>query len=277
MSARFAAARHSSSPAPARLLVAFVSVTLLLAIAGVLASPSPALGASRRTIVLVHGAWAGPGGWDRVTAALAKDGYRTVVPTLGLQDPATDVATVRSALDAIVGPKILVGHSYGGAVVSQAAAGRGDVVGIVYTAAFVPDEGESLLTLGAGYAPPAALAHLVWTGAPFASLSTIDPAFFGQDFAQDLNPSAASALATAQIPTSFAIFAIPAGPVAWHAVLTWYAVSGEDRMIDPALQRFMAARANATTVTFDEASHAGGYTHYATRLVKLIEEAASAR
>src|SRR3954468_7464090 len=187
MSARFAAARHSSSPAPARLLVAFVSVTLLLAIAGVLASPSPALGASRPTIVLVHGAWAGPGGWDRVAAALAKDGYRTVVPTLGLQDPAADVATVRGALDAIVGPKVLVGHSYGGAVMSQAAAGRGDIAAIVYTAAFVPDEGESLLALGAGYAPPAALAHLVWAGTPFASLSTIDPAFFGQDFVQDLS------------------------------------------------------------------------------------------
>ena len=277
MSTRLATLRHPPSPAPARVLVAFVTLTLLLAMAGVAASPSAVLGSSRPTIVLVHGAWAGPGGWDRVAAGLRKDGFPTVAPTLGLQDPAADVAAVRGALDAIVGPKVLVGHSYGGAVVSQAAAGRDDIAGIVYTAAFVPDQGESLLALGAGYAPPAALAHLVWAGAPFASPSTIDPAFFGQDFAQDLSPKAASGLAAAQIPTSFAIFAIPAGPVAWHAVPTWYAVSGKDRMIDPALQRFMAARANATTVTFDAASHAGGYTHYATRLVKLIEDAASGR
>ena len=269
------AARAADLPSTQFLIVvAAVALALLSMLsAGVLARPVDA--ASRPTIVLVHGAWAGPGGWDEVAAALHKDGYLTAAPALGLQDMAADVATVRSALDGINGSKILVGHSYGGAVISQASAGRSDVLGLVYTAAFVPDQGESLLTLGQGYTPPAALAHLVFSGAPFASPSTIDPAYFRADFAADLNPKLAAALSSQQTPTSLAIFGQPAGPVGWHTIPSWYAVSAADRMIDPALQRAMAQQIGATTSEFDDASHAGGYTHYATRLVKLIEAAAA--
>ena len=90
------------------------------------------------TIVLVHGAWAGPAGWDKVTAKLQADGYVTRTPTLGLLSSYDDVAIVRAQLDAIPGDKILVGHSYGGSVIAQAAAGRTDVLALVYTAAFVP-------------------------------------------------------------------------------------------------------------------------------------------
>jgi pimeloyl-ACP methyl ester carboxylesterase len=234
--------------------------------------------ASQPTIVLVHGAWAGPAGWSEVAGGLKKDGYQTSTPSLGLLSSYADVATVRAALDAIPGNKILVGHSYGGSVISQAAAGRADVRGLVYTAAFVPDAGESLIALGVGYQPPAALqpGHLIFLGAPFASPSLIAPEFFRVDFAADLNPKRAAELSDEQIPTSFGLFFEPAGPVAWHTLPTWYAVSGLDRMVDPALQRFLATRIGATTVTFDEASHAGGYTHYATRFVKLIEQAAVA-
>jgi pimeloyl-ACP methyl ester carboxylesterase len=171
-----------------------------------------------------------------------------------------------------------VGHSYGGSVTSQAAAGRSDVGGLVYTAALVPDAGESLIALGAGFQPPAALqpGHLIFLGVPFASPSLIAPEFFEADFAGDLNPKLATELSNRQIPTSFGLFFEPAGPVAWHTLPTWYAVSGRDRMVDPALQRFLAARMGATIITFDDASHAGGYTHYATRFVKLIEQAAAA-
>ena len=226
------------------------------------------------TIVLVHGAWAGPAGWNEAAAALRKDGYTTLSPTLGLASLDGDVATVRAALDAIPGKKILVGHSYGGAVISNAAYGRSDVLGLVYTAAFVPDEGQTLLQLGEGYLPPAALPHLIWAGAPFASPSLIDPAYFREDFAQDLSPKIAATLNAQQRPTDFSIFVTPSGPVAWHSLPSWYAVSGADRMIDPALQRAMAQRIGATTVEFDDASHAGGYTHYSTRFVKVIERAA---
>lgn len=228
------------------------------------------------TIVLVHGAWAGPAGWEEVEAGLHKDGYSTVTPTLGLSSLDADVATVRATLDTIPGKKILVGHSYGGAVISNAAYGRSDVLGLVYTAAFVPEEGQTILQLGEGYQPPAALPHLIWAGAPFASPSLIDPAYFREDFAQDLSPKLAAILNAQQRPTDFSIFVTPSGPVAWHSLPSWYALSSADRMIDPALQRAMAQRIGATPVEFDDASHAGGYTHYSTRFVKLIERAAQA-
>ena len=181
---------------------------------------------SKPTIVLVHGAWAGPSGWDEVVAGLRKDGYATATPTLGLASLNDDTATVRAALDSIPGKKILVGHSYGGAVISNAAYGRSDVLGLVYTAAFVPDEGDSLLSLGEGYQPPAALPHLIWAGAPFASPSLIDPSYFREDFAQDLSPKLAATLSAQQQPTDFSIIITPSGPVAWHTLPSWYAISG---------------------------------------------------
>ena len=197
--------------------------------------------------MLVHGAWAGPSGWDDVEAGLHKDGYTTVTPTLGLAALEGDVATVRATLDSIPGKKVLVGHSYGGADISNAAYERSDVLGLVYTAAFVPDEGQTLLQLGEGYQPPAALPHLIFSGPPFTSPSLIDPAYFREDFAQDLNPKLAATLSAQQRPTDFSIFVTPSGPVAWHSLPSWYAVSGADRMIDPALQRAMAQRIGATT------------------------------
>ena len=209
---------HPGARAPLILIV-----LLAAAIAGLALLPAAALAqrvdaASRPTIVLVHGAWAGPAGWEEVVAGLDKDGYATSTPSLGLQSSYADVAIVQATLDAIPGDKILVGHSYGGSVISQAAAGRTDVLGLVYTAAFVPDAGETLIGLGAGYEPPAALqpGHLVFLGAPFASPSLIAPEFFRSDFAADLSPKLASRLSSQQGPTSFGLFFEPAGPVAWH-------------------------------------------------------------
>jgi pimeloyl-ACP methyl ester carboxylesterase len=146
------------------------------------------------------------------------------------------------------------------------------VLGLVFTAAFVPAEGDSIASLGVGYSPPSFLApgHLVFNPFPFA---TIDPAFFREDFAQDLNPKLAAALAAAQGATSLGILTDPSGPVAWGDIPSWYALSGADRVIDPALQRFMAQRAGSEIVQFDDASHAGGFTHYHGRFVKLIEQA----
>ena len=157
---------------------------------------------------------------------------------------------------------------------TNAADERSDVLGLVYTAAFVPHEGESIVALGVGFTPPEALGHLVFTGEPFASPAFIDPAFFPQFFAQDLSPKKAAALNEGQQPVDLATFFTPSGPVA--SLPSWYAVSGEDLMIDPAQQRFMAQRIGATMVEFDEASHAGGYTHFATRFAKLIDTAAEA-
>lgn len=275
---------HRSTTSPVRRPTPRGTLLLVLAalLAGVLATSStatasPAGATERPTIVLVHGAFSAPSAWDRVVAGLQRDGYATVTPALGLHDVGSDVAIVRSALDSVAGPKILVAHSYGGFVASNASAGRSDVLGLVYTAAFVPDQGETINDLGAGYAPPAFLeppfppGHLLFDQ---SGLAVIDPAHFRADFAQDLSPKHAGALAATQVPTDLGILFTPSGPVGWHAIPSWYAVSGADRIIDPALQRAMAARARSRVVTFDDASHAGGFTHYAARFVKLVEQSA---
>jgi pimeloyl-ACP methyl ester carboxylesterase len=250
-------------------LGALIAAALLLSLAPLATSARAAK--ADPTVVLVHGAFASPAGWSRVAGALHKDGYRTAAPALGLASVAGDVAIVRSTLDAIPGEKILVGHSYGGFVITNAGGGRTDVRGLVYTAAYVPDNGETINTLSAGYAPGAFLAHLVF--APSFPFVLVDPQFFPDDFAQDLNPKLGAEIAAQQRPTSLELFGTPSGPGAWHAIPSWYAVSAHDRAIDPALQQFMAQRAGSTTVQFSAASHVGGLTHYAARFVKLIEQA----
>jgi hypothetical protein len=147
------------------------------------------------------------------------------------------------------------------------------VRGLVYTAAYVPDNGETITALGEGYTPGAFLAHLVFNPFPVA---IVDPQFFPEDFAQDLNPKLGAQIAAQQRPTNLGLFLEPSGPTAWHTLPTWYAVSAHDRAIDPALQRFMAQRAGSTTVEFSAASHVGGLTHYKSRFVKLIEQASEA-
>ena len=254
-----------------------MSALLLLATAPLMAARAGALeSAAAPTIVLVHGAWADETAWDAVVARLQKDGYPTATPRISATDPTADIATVHAGLDAIAGPKILVGHSYGGYVVTNAACGRTDVRALVYTAAFTRDEGDTLLSSGVGYAPPAAFPHLVWTGEPFASLAYIDPVWFRHDFAQDLNPKAAAEMSDHQQPIALPILTTPSGPAAWRSIPSWFAISGADRMIDPALQRAEASRIGATTVVFDDASHAGGFTHNAARFTKLIEDVAAA-
>lgn len=124
---------------------------------------------TKPTIVLVHGAWADSTSWDKVTRELKDDGYRTVTPELGLNSVAEDVAIVRTALNKISGRKVLVSHSYGGIVTAGASHGRTDISAFVYAAALVPDEGDSIASLGADFIPSEAFGHLVFTGEPFAS------------------------------------------------------------------------------------------------------------
>ena len=125
-----------------RLLRVAVLIVAALVLSLTAFSTSARAAESHPTIVLVHGAFASPAGWGPVADALHKDGYQTATPALGLASVAEDVAIVRSTLDSIPGDKILVGHSYGGFVITNAASGRTDVRGLVYTAAYVPDSGE---------------------------------------------------------------------------------------------------------------------------------------
>ncbi len=265
---------HRAQARSSRIAIALAaSALLLLSMLPATAFAKPARAGDLPTIVLVHGAWAGPSGWDQVVAGLEKDGYDTATPTLDEASLTGDVATVRATLDAIPGDKILVAHSYGGMVISNAGYGRDDVRALVYSAGLVPDEGETAFSVQEGYKESEALHHLIFDPFPFAY---IDPAFVPQFFCQDLSPKKAAELNAGQRPVGLGALTEPSGPVAWHTLPSWYAISGQDLVIDPAAQLFMAQRAGSTVVRFDDASHAGGYTHYASRFVKLIEEAVAA-
>src|SRR6476661_4983464 len=217
-------ARESSvRPPRTRALLLILAAVVLALLVSVLTTTSaiPAFaGTPRPSIVLVHGAFSGPSAWDEVAAGLHKDGYTTVAPALTLSGLAADVATVRAALDATPGPKILVGHSYGGFVVSNAASGRADVVGLVFTAAFLPDDGDTIVGPGTGYAPASFLApgHLVIGQ---NGVATLTAANYREDFAQDLNPKLAASMAAAQTPTSLSILFTPFGPPAWRDLPSW--------------------------------------------------------
>jgi pimeloyl-ACP methyl ester carboxylesterase len=266
-----------------RLQTATVLATLALLVAtglagstSVAAASPTSSSASKPTVVLVHGAWADSGSWNDVIPRLRHDGYRIATPDLGLVSIAADVTQVRAVLDSIPGTKILVAHSYGGIVISDAADGRSDVLGLVFSAAFVPDQGDSIASLGTGFVASDAFNHLTFAGTPFASPAYIAPNVFRRYFAQDLTPTRAGLLDAAQQPLNFSIVTTPSGPVAWRTLPSWYAVSGSDRMIDPAEERWMATRIGARTIEFTDASHIGGITRYAAQFTVLLERAARA-
>jgi pimeloyl-ACP methyl ester carboxylesterase len=265
--------RTATPPGRRRRIAALGAAVLAVLIAAVSLTMPAEAHTTKPTIVLVHGAWADSTSWDKVARQLKDDGYRTVTPKLGLNSVAEDVAIVRTALHEISGKKVLVSHSYGGIVTAGASHGRTDISAFVYAAALVPDEGDSIASLGADFTPSEAFGHLIFTGEPFASPAFIDPAFFHQYFAQDLGKRQAAALNAAQLPLNFSIVGTPSGPVGWHNVPSWYAVSGQDRMIDPAEERAMAAHIGATVVEYPTASHVGGITRLASQFTALIEHA----
>jgi pimeloyl-ACP methyl ester carboxylesterase len=235
----------------------------------------PAAGTDKTTptIVLVHGAWADASSWSATSRQLREDGYRTVTPELALNSLPDDVMRVRLLLNTLPGKKLLVAHSYGGMVISAAASERTDVVGLVFSAAFVPDEGDSILTLGTGFHQSEAFSHLAFVGAPFASPAYIAPNLFQRYFAQDLGDTGAALLDAHQRPVNFPVITTESGPVAWHGLPCWYAVSGADLMIDPAEELTMATKAGCHTVTFAGASHVGGIARRAFAFANLVEHA----
>jgi pimeloyl-ACP methyl ester carboxylesterase len=212
----------------------------------------PAAGALAGDVLLVHGAWADGSSWADVTERLQRDGYTVRAVQLPLQRLADDAAIVRREIDRIGRPVVVAGHSYGGAVIGEAAAGASNVVGLVYAAAFALDEGESLNGLIAGFPAPPILGALVFDSAGNATLA---PDAFVELFAPDLPERRARVLAATQTPISGAIFGTPAGAPAWRGLPAWYQVSTEDQVVSPDLQRFVAARMNAH-VTELPASHA---------------------
>src|SRR5215211_1420262 len=206
-------------------------------------------------IVLVHGGWADGSGWSKQIPVLRDAGHRVIAVQLPTHSLADDVETVKRAISHIGGPVILVGHSYGGEVITNAAYNNPNVTGLVYIAAFAPDEGESLGT----FVTPAMLPPGILI-ADSAGLTYINPDMFHDAFAQDVNTTEADIMAIAQKPFNQSIFAEPSGPPAWKQLKTWYQVSDSDRMIPPDTQRMFAQRMNATTISIDT-SHSSYVAH----------------
>ncbi|KAA0097962.1 alpha/beta hydrolase [Mycolicibacterium sp. P1-18] len=201
------------------------------------------------TIVLVHGAFVDGSTWRAVYDLLAADGHHVAVVQNSTLSLSGDVAETRRVIDAQDGPVVLVGHSYGGAVITEAGL-HDKVAALVYVAAFAPDEGETVRALVGDPAAP---------GSPIVEVAEglwyQDRGRFHASFGADLTTADAAFLADAQLPWGDDAMAQPVTDPAWRGKPSWYLVATEDRMIPPAAQRAMARRAGATTVEV-AASHA---------------------
>lgn len=219
------------------------------------AAAAPAAGGAP-TVLLVHGAFADASSWAGVVRALQTAGVAVQAPANPLRSVAGDSAYIASVATQIPGPVLLVGHSYGGAVISNAAPLAPNVVGLVYVAAFIPDEGESLQSLAdqatdSLLGPALRPAQFPSGGAEPGVELYIDPASFHEVFAADLPVADAAVLAASQRPASAAGFGEPSGPVAWKTLPSWAVISPNDLAIGPTGERFMAERAGATIVEVD--------------------------
>ncbi|MFI6588208.1 alpha/beta fold hydrolase [Embleya sp. NPDC050493] len=228
------------------------------------ASSTPAAAADRSgkphgrpgtpTVVLIHGAFADASSWSTVIERLQRHGHRVLAPALPLRGLASDAAYIRSVLDSVTGPIVLVGHSYGGAVISQAAADAPQVEALVYIAAFVPEVGESALHLSDKF-PGGTLGQATVTrqyplpGGGQGEELVIRQELFHEQFAAGVPLRTARVMAAGQRPITLAALQEPATAAAWKKIPSWYLVATEDRNIPPAAERWMAERANAHTVT----------------------------
>ncbi|GIE28395.1 alpha/beta hydrolase [Actinoplanes italicus] len=229
---------------------------------------------SKPTIVLVHGAFADGSGFQPVIEQLMAGGYPVVAAPNPLRGLSSDAAQVRALLTGIDGPIVLVGHSYGGAVISAAA--TSGVTALVYLAAFVPETGESVQELIEKF--PGSTVGQSLKPVPLADGQVdlyIDPRVFHPNFAADLPAEQAALLAVTQRPATGAALGEPAsGPQAWHSLPTYHLISGADRIIPTPAQEFMALRSGATITVVDGASHLVFVSHPAAA-VALIEKAAA--
>jgi pimeloyl-ACP methyl ester carboxylesterase len=206
-------------------------------------------------IVLVHGVWADGSSWSKVIPILKNAGHKIIAVQLPLTSLADDVATVKRAIDLVGGPVTLVGHSYGGFVITNAAYNNQNVTGLVYVSAFGPDQGESTANfVDVAKLPPGLL---VFDSGGFAY---INPEMFHQAFVQDANATEAEIMAVVQKPANQSILTEPSGPPAWKQLPTWFEVSESDHIIPPDAQRLFAQRMNAITISLNS-SHASLVTH----------------
>jgi pimeloyl-ACP methyl ester carboxylesterase len=219
------------------------------------------------TLVLVHGGFVDGSGWEGVYQLLKKDGYRVSIvqnPTISL---AGDVAATKRIVHAQNGPVMLVGHSYGGAVITEAGTDP-QVVGLVYLCAFAPDTGESVNTLIANPPPGAPVPPIL---PPQEGFLFLDKAKFPASFAGDVDAAKAAFMADSQVPWGVEALGGTISEPAWKTKPSWYMVTTDDKMIPPPAQRFMSQRAGATVIEV-----AGSHSIYVSRpdaVAALIEQA----
>ncbi|WP_328436693.1 alpha/beta hydrolase [Streptomyces sp. NBC_00457] len=279
---------HEGRPRRRKLMLSALVVGTLLAVpalsaatpagsasAANAATTSATPGTPRPTVVLVHGAFADSSSWDTVVSRLERRGY----PVIGVANPlrglAGDSAYVSSVLDTIPGPVILAGHSYGGAVITDAAVDHPNVKGLVYIAAFAPDQGESGLEILGKYPGSQLSPALTVRPFPGGQDAYVNPADFRQVFAADVPAGKARLMAAGQRPVALAAFAEPSSTPAWKTIPSWFLVAGADRAIPPAAERAMALRAGSHTEVLRGASHAILVSH-PDATARVIEAAARA-
>ena len=216
-------------------------------------TPGMAANATNMNIVLVHGTAVDGSSWSKVIPILQNAGHKVIAVQLALHSLADDIATVKRAIDLVGRPVLLVGHSYGGFVITNAAYNNPAVKGLVYLAAFAPKEGQSL---GNFLGTPAKGSVIVDSG----GFIYINPTIFGPAVAQDVDPAQAKVFAAAQKPYNQSILAEKSGPPAWKQLPTWYQVSENDHAIPPAVEHMFAKQINATTISLPS-SHASPLSH----------------
>jgi len=223
---------------------------------------------STKTIVLVHGGFVDGSGWESVYKILKNDGYNVAIvqnPTISLSD---DVAATQRIIEAQNGSVILVGHSYGGVVITEAG-NNPKVTGLVYIAAFAPDKGESVSTLIQNPPPGAPVPPIL---PPQDGFLFLDKSKFAESFAADVDEEKAAFMADSQVPWGIEALNGAISEPAWKTKPSWYLVAADDKMIPPPAQRFMSERVGATVVEVT-GSHAI-YVSQPEAVAKLIEDAA---
>jgi pimeloyl-ACP methyl ester carboxylesterase len=264
-------------------------MTILLASVGlVLASLAPTQGAGAQThgsrpkptIVLVHGAWADASNWSDVVERLQHDGYEVYAIANPLRSLSGDAASVRAFLETIHGPVVLVGHSYGGAVITNAATGLQNVKALVYVNAFAPDEGEAAIALAGpesalSVPDPTTVFNFVPEGPPtpdtelYLKRSTVFASF-----ATGLNDREKGVVFASQRSATLGALSEPSGPPAWKTIPSWYLIGSKDKIVPPGVERMMAHRAGSTIIDYDE-GHLGLISDPKTTS-RVIERAAQA-
>jgi pimeloyl-ACP methyl ester carboxylesterase len=253
-----------SGSGPAMLAVTLITTALILGRSPKVAAAPPS---GIKNVVLVHGAFADGSGWEAVAKILEKDGYTVSVAQPPETSYADDQKCTKAAIDAMGGPVVLVGHSYGGSIITEAG-NNPNVAALVYIAAFALDEGDSCASIEQAL-PQASKAFKPDSNGNW----WIEQQHFAADFAADIPAAESAYMAISQVPISTDSFTHKVTNPAWKSKPTWYMVATEDRSINPDQERMMAKRANAKTVEV-KSSHVA-YMSHPKETAKLIEAAAN--